>query len=150
MAAPDLTITRLFEAQGGTFGRLSGRNGLELYTVERQWLDNKPFVSCVPIGDYTLERHSTDRHRRTWALVGRTVSHFGSDAKPRYACLFHSANLPRQINGCVGPGTGLGLLNGNEIAAVNSVAAMTRFRQYLANADRPRLSIVNGPTFPKG
>ena len=73
------------------------------FTVECPWLDNAPFVSCVPVGRYLLEAHSSSRRGETWALVGETVSHYAS-ALPRYACLLHVANTVEDVVGCIGPG----------------------------------------------
>ena len=59
-------------------------------TIERPWLGNAKGVSCVPVGTYRLEKHSTEAHPRTWALVNLelNVLHWPDAAYPnaRTAC----------------------------------------------------------------
>ena len=145
-----LRLTRLFEHHGGTFGLLEDLGGaLRLYTVERPWLGNRPSVSCVPTGDYTLEEHSSRRFPKTWALVGRTVSHFPA-GKARSAVLFHAGNRPADLRGCIAPGLVLGTLHGRA-AVTSSRRAMTKLRKVAADdtprgmllADKHRLTITN-------
>jgi len=148
-----LWLTRLFQFQGGTYSILRGwtEGVLELYAVERAWAENRPFVSCVPPGDYTLTPHHSPRYPKTWALVGTTVAHYPSEGKARSAILFHAANLPHQLSGCIAPGINLGTLDGR-VAAVQSTAAMARLRAALEEGRKmstspPRLTIENSPHF---
>lgn len=84
--------------------RLDG--GQTYYTVERPWLDNAPYVSCIPEGVYTLKRHDSpkfktmqDRHdgEHTWEITG---------VPNRSVILFHTANYATELHGCVGLGHG--------------------------------------------
>lgn len=90
----------------GTFGKLV-LGDLELYTVERPWLNNQPRVSCVPEGSYTLEPHSGGKYTDTWALVGDTVSHWPDEGKRRSTCVFHAGNTYEDVKGCIAPGLSL-------------------------------------------
>ena len=58
----------------GTFGSLHLPDGSQLAVLEPPWIDNGPFVSCVPEGKYVLVPHNTEKYPDTWALVGKTVS----------------------------------------------------------------------------
>ena len=90
--------------ESGTLGSMVLPSGLKLYTIERPWLNNEPFVSCVPEGVYTLEYHRYKGKLDTWALVGDTVSHFPSD-KARNLILIHPANKVHELQGCIATGT---------------------------------------------
>jgi len=101
-------LTRLAYLPWGTFGEL--RIGdIRLYTVECPWLNNKRFESCIPEGRYSIIKHRSPKHGNCFALLGEGVVLNGNSAKPtdRYACLFHVANFPDNVQGCIGPGTAI-------------------------------------------
>ena len=49
-----IRITRFAHTPMGTFGSFWVL-GKQLYTCERPWLDNAPFVSCIPEGEYAIK-----------------------------------------------------------------------------------------------
>ncbi len=113
---------------------------LKLYTIEKPWRNNTPFLSCVPEGNYFLEMHDTRKYPDTWAIVGGTVSHKQQDGFERYACLFHTANHADQVSGCVGPGLGMQILK-DEVATFRSGDAMTALKLALEGPLRHTLTI---------
>lgn len=90
-----ILLERLALMPEGTLGRLTFEDGLELWTIERPWLDNKPWVSCIPTGVYTLHPHSGTR----WPSAIRIDGAHG-----RTAILFHPANWPSELHGCIACG----------------------------------------------
>lgn len=74
------------------------------YSLERPWVNNEPFISCVPEGEYELKYHRYKGRLDTYALVGETVSHFPSD-KQRNLILIHPANKVNELQGCIATGT---------------------------------------------
>ncbi len=116
--------------------------GQVYYTTERPWLDNEPNVSCVPVGSYRLEPHSSDRYPDTWALVGETVAHYDErPGIPRFTCLLHVANEPIDVEGCIGPGL-RSTASGNSSSSY-AMAALRALRDSGADPFE-RLEIVNG------
>lgn len=99
----------------GPYGRFSELlvEGRTFYGVERPWRDNRPYESCVPLGEYKLVwaptttpvPHQFDGH--TWYMVGDTVSLRQSD-KLRWGCAWHIGNVDEDVQGCLAPGSGLG------------------------------------------
>jgi hypothetical protein len=85
----------------GVHGKLFLPDGTELATLEPPWVDNEPFVSCIPEGIYTLVPHDTEKYPDTWALVGNTVSHFPAPDTKRSSVVFHSGNHVTDTAGCV-------------------------------------------------
>lgn len=81
-------------------------------TLERPWIPGPPGgakgISCVPPGQYQLERHDTEAHPRAYALVNPSlgVYHFDVPAgqQGRTACLIHVANRPEELRGCIALG----------------------------------------------
>lgn len=103
-----LSISRQPSTEIGTFGTLSW-SGLEIgYTAELPWLDNKSRISCIPKGEYSIVRHNSDKYPNVVALVNHRlgVYHQFKSGAIRSAILIHSANYPRQLLGCIAPGTG--------------------------------------------
>lgn len=91
---------------------------LTLCTLELPWipdpntrggLDSK---SCVPLGTYRLERHNSDAHPYSFALVNPDldVHHYEDPKHPelRALVLIHVANWAKQLQGCIAVGTRAG------------------------------------------
>lgn len=83
-------------------------------TIERPWIampgsrGGLSGKSCVPEGLYRLERHSSEAHPDTWALVNPDldVLHYEDRNRPNARCLvlIHPANRSRELRGCIAPG----------------------------------------------
>ncbi len=94
-----LMIMRSAEIGGATLGKLKVSNGLELITIERAWLNNQPFVSCIPDGHYQLEWDTTGRIRNVPRL---------RNVPERSQINIHAANLASELHGCIAVGMVLG------------------------------------------
>jgi len=89
----------------------------------------------VEPGFYLLEPHGWEpasvlKHKRTWALVGRDVSHQPEAGCSRSAVLFHEGNLDEHTLGCILVGLSRGVLAG-EPAVLRSREAMTKLRDLI-------------------
>ena len=73
------------------------------FSVERPWLNNKPNVSCIPDGDYFLEKADSPKFGECWKVL---------DVEDRTHILIHPANWPRDVEGCIG--LGMSVLEGFE------------------------------------
>lgn len=91
----DLTIERFCYAFDGTFGTVE-IGGYELYTVEQPWNDNKRGASCIPEGSYTCV--PSFYHRGNYKAIEIMGVPGG-----RTRILFHKANWPHQLRGCIAP-----------------------------------------------
>lgn len=83
--------------------------------VEQPWKDNRPFVSCIPAGDYELVPFSSNKFGDTFAFHNPELNVYAQmedrvDNNQRYACLFHAANRFDQLQGCLAPGSSLGYI----------------------------------------
>ena len=116
-----------------TLGRLK-IDDLELWTIERPWINNVPFKSCIPTGQYKVRRTNSPRFGPdTWQV---------QDVPDRTHILFHVANTSADVVGCIGCGISLYPdLNG----VGNSRKAMAKFDSYLAGLDETDLVIKTGP-----
>jgi hypothetical protein len=128
----NLILKRTARSTACTQGVLTLPGGLNLQTLELTWLPNPdapggmPDLSCVPPGHYDLVLHDTPKHPRTFALVNPDlgVIHAPDPAYPaaRVACLIHIANVPAELEGCVGLG-----MSATECEVSSSAAALQAF-----------------------
>jgi len=90
-----ITLERFAYLPEGTLGVIRWPNGPRVFTIERPWLNNEKFISCIPEGDYPLE----------WDLKGRirNVPRL-RNTEPRTQINIHAANHPSELHGCIAPG----------------------------------------------
>lgn len=88
----------------GTYGFLEVE-GLELWTAEQPWRENKKSRSCIPEGLYTVSRYVSPSRGECFVLTGRGVNIHDEGDGLRWGILFHSANWPDELKGCIAPGT---------------------------------------------
>lgn len=92
----ELRLERKIQANGAIVGVLSGLS-VPLYTLENDWLLNKPNVSCIPTGTYEVKPHgwqpdSPVKYKSVWQLqkvIGRS------------AILIHAGNTKKDTQGCI-------------------------------------------------
>ncbi len=120
-----ITITRTY-LDDATTGIMEFYNSdIKLVTIERPWLNNQNFVSCIPEGRYTVQPYNSPKHAEVWQIM---------NVENRQNCLFHSANFVRQLEGCVAPGLSAGYLLDNGIntrAVVQSVDAIQKMKEII-------------------
>jgi len=121
----NLTLTRFAYLDNGVFGRLVLPSGIRLYTVERPWLDNATSVSCIPEGRYRIK----PRHY----FGGGYDAYEICNVPGRTHILFHVANWPHDVEGCVGLGRRLDL---GEPAVWESTPAFKRFMSEMKGKTR--------------
>lgn len=124
----------------GTFGVFTLPSGRELYTVERPWLQNKPFESCIPEGVYRLKKRRSNVVKTTsggeyldgWEVTG---------VPGRSLIMLHVANWPRNVEGCIGVGLAYGILSGSLAVLSGSLAVLNSL-----NAFRILMDELDGDT----
>lgn len=111
----------------GTIGRMFAEGAI-FSTVERPWLDNEPFISCIPEGAYIVEPYSSAKYPDVYEI---------KDVPDRTHILFHAANYPTDVEGCVGVGA---KSHDRTLMVTHSRDAMERFKT-LMGQDPFRLQI---------
>lgn len=118
-----LILTRFAWTDMGVFGEMLV-DGQRLFTVERPWLDNRPAVSCIPLGVYECAPRRFYRGGydaiEVQGVPGRTY------------ILFHRGNVASDVQGCIAVTSRLGALNG-VWAGLNSRPA---FELFMAHFNR--------------
>lgn len=114
----------------GTFGVLTTDDGTKFPVVERNYYGNLRNVSSVPVGEYRLVPHHSEKHGETVALVNHALSvHHLKHSDGRYGILIHAANRASELFGCIAPGLDNGIVD-NEWAVIKSKSAMKQLREY--------------------
>jgi len=130
---PSIHLERFAYAPDGVFGRLTLPNGEKLYTVERPWLGNKPFESCIPDGVYELKKRVSPVVERTSGgefAEGWEVT----NVPEREYIMLHVANWPEDVEGCIGIGRDYAVLGGRN-AVTDSRASFRKLMRSLEGVD---------------
>ena len=89
----------------GVFGKLFINGNFYCYTVEQPWNNNKPYKSCVPVGEYELIEYRSPKYSDTYALHNPKLDVYAykeyAGENDRFACLLHPANWTHQLQGCI-------------------------------------------------
>lgn len=97
-----------------------------LFTVERPWLQNQPYISCIPEGKYLC--YSRPYYRGGYDAIAL------ADVPMRSHILFHKANRPVDLAGCIAPVSYLACLDG-DWAGLNSAAAFRRLMDWFGGEE---------------
>lgn len=141
-----LQLLRTERLADGVFGELIGVDvSLRLVTMEDDWRDNAPRLSCIPAGLYLLKRTIYHKHGyETFEVTG---------VKGRSRILIHPANTEEDVEGCIGVGMRRGFLhvakdedtgatNVTKHAVVGSKHAFGLFMEALADVDEADLEVL--------
>lgn len=115
-------LFRLDRSPQGTFGKLVLPGGVSLFTGELPWRDNKPQVSCIPVGLYRVVWGFSPHLKHNAYLV--------QDVARRFGIRMHAANFVgdtllgylAQVNGCIALGEKLGTMEGQKALLVSAPA----------------------------
>ena len=112
----NITILRSYHPTG-TNGRLYINGVFQCYTIELPWLYNKPQVSCIPEGNYLLEKRYSAKYGEHLLVTG---------VPARSLILIHPANNAlRDLKGCIAPVTTLLPLPGQGSSSRGAMAKIT-------------------------
>lgn len=149
-----LLLVRDYKGADCNQGKLSFSTPAEDFladTIERPWIPSPvcrgglKSRSCVPPGIYRLERHNTEAHPHTWALVNPLldVVHVGDDTDERIRTnvLIHIANYAREVKACIGIGQSRGHDEHGYRSVVASRLAMIELQRLLPYTNEHTLEI---------
>jgi hypothetical protein len=91
-----LVLTRTYFPEG-TQGVLEWNGTIVCYTIELPWLANQRRISCIPEGEYILQKRFSLKFKWHFLLI---------DVPGRSLILIHSANDAKlELLGCIAPVT---------------------------------------------
>ena len=89
-----LVLTRTYFPEG-TQGVLEWNGTIVCYTIELHWLENQKRISCIPEGEYILQKRFSPKFKRHLHLI---------NVPGRDLILIHPANdAKRELLGCIAP-----------------------------------------------
>ena len=100
-------------------------------TLERPWLDNQPFKSCIPEGEYVCQRVDSPKFGDTFEIT---------NVSGRTHILFHSANHVHQLQGCIALGQNISV-SATQLTLHNSRLAVDEFLNKLKGKNEFTLKI---------
>ena len=104
--------------------------------LERGWNDNKPNISCLPMGNHPLVLEYSDRFKKDLWEIKETGS--------RSECKFHSASFWYDLEGCISLGCRYRYINTDDYLDLSySKFMMERFHSVLKDFDEVEL-IISG------
>ena len=109
-----VNLVRHFSDKDCTIGSVFFLGKLFCFSLELPDLKNKPNVSCIPDGEYLCVFRKSPTHGDCYHI---------ENVKGRSGILIHSANLPRQLLGCIALGSSIGILEGQK-AVLSSKATV--------------------------
>ena len=124
-----LTLERTVRDDTITMGKLRG-DGWMLCTLENPWLNNEPYVSCIPVGYYECKRVDSPRYGNTFEVT---------DVEGRTHILFHWGNWEKNTLGCILVGTDSNWTD----MIMSSRKAFGEFIKYTQGVDQFVLEIRN-------
>ena len=125
-------LTRRASTDEGTAGVLTF-GGQSVFTMELPWRDNKPRVSCIPLGIYECAIVRSPKFGLVYGV---------KNVQGRSHVLIHAANVAgdvamgfdSQLHGCIAPAKYLGRMrnkSGNiQLAGLVSKPALTEFMRW--------------------
>lgn len=118
-----VTLKRAYMTDEVTMGmiKIQGVDHPPIFTLENPYIDNKPYISCIPPDSYVCEKFNGAKFKDVWQLMG---------VPDRSYILIHHGNREADTSGCVLVGLGAGILNG-EPAVLSSRDAMDLLRDIL-------------------
>ena len=141
----EIVLHRVSYALHATFGVLTQDNVPICVALEDPWLDNKKNVSCIPIGVYEAQRHTSRLFGNTFVVTG---------VEGRSGILFHAGNWagkrgvwkgPQKgdTQGCILPGTRFGVpsVSNGDMGVLNSREALKKFLRRLRGVNEFSLVI---------
>jgi Family of unknown function (DUF5675) len=120
-------LTRTATGDTGTFGRWISDSGKSYYSGELPWRDNAPDISCIPTGMYDVINQYSPKHGCNLYHVVNVPGRDAIEIHPANWFGDKSLSLKCDMLGCIGLGSGSGILNGQQaiLQSSNAIAEMT-------------------------
>lgn len=126
-----IRLQRFIEHKESTVGQLFINGYPQLYTLEQNWENNNRNVSCIPGSEYSMVLYDSERHGRTYKVMGVPM---------RDGIIIHAGNTAKDTKGCIL----LGLKYNKESRSVSdSKKAMIKFMDLMNLIPAARIEIFN-------
>jgi len=121
-----------------TFGQLFVNGRHFAFSLEREWKNNQPNISCIPAGTYDLVWHQSPKFGEVVALSSPSLGVHVTGGALRNYVYFHSGNTVEDTTGCILLGSAW---NPRQWALVDSDKATEEFYKLIDNHPSATLEI---------
>ena len=129
-----IKLVRAHRVLEATYGVLIVEDSPLCLTLELPWLNNEPFVSCIPTGAYTCKRVQSPKWGDTFEVA---------DVPGRTHILFHWGNSYKNSKGCVLLGRSFSHVDQDDVMDVaSSRDAFSAFMDALNGEESFKLEVV--------
>ena len=128
-----VNVQRFAYTPMGVFGTLVFRRFL-CYTVERPWLNNAAFKSCIPPGIYPIKLGRFFKKGYPAYEINQVSN--------RSLIKIHVANTMDDVQGCIGVGSVLGVVD-KKWAVLNSADTFAKFMEAMDGLEEGYINIKN-------
>jgi len=87
-----IKIIRFKKGYKSTLGKLYINKEFFCYTLEKEWLDNEKYISCIPEGKYSCKPYSSKKYPYVTQVT---------DVENRDKILIHKGNYHWDVKGCI-------------------------------------------------
>ena len=126
-------LRRVSTGHQGTFGVILHNDLPFAVTLERQWLDNRSNISCIPSGTYKCKRTNSPKFGNTFEVT---------NVQGRSHILFHKGNIDDDSHGCILIGEQFGKLS-DDTVILSSKAGFEEFMSIMMGEIGFRLIVVD-------
>lgn len=130
-----MRLIRVSSTGEGTFGVLEVGGYPFCVTLENPWMNNAPFVSCIPAGVYNCRRVDSPRFGDTFEVA---------DVEGRSHVVFHEGNTMKDTHGCILLGKHYGMLEA-EHGILASKITRESFMSTMDGLNEVILTITDAP-----
>jgi hypothetical protein len=95
-----IELNRIIDTEFGTFGTLQENKYTIAITLERRWLNNEQFVSCIPKGNYNCKLIDSSKGTLSSGKFANKA-YWVQDVKDRTEITIHVGNKLEDIEGCI-------------------------------------------------
>lgn len=134
-------LERLDRGESGTFGRLYFGDGWA-FSGELDWRDNRPNISCIPVGTYKVLWTYSPAFKRMMYLVASVPGRSGIRIHAANYMGHKDKGLKCHLYGCIALGTKIGTIAGQR-ALIRSRPAVGRLERW-SNRQPFELEIFDG------
>jgi hypothetical protein len=110
-------LIRVSSSEKGTFGNIIYNGKPLCVTLELPWRDNKPNISCIPMGTYEVVNFDSPSKGNVFLL---------KDVPNRSYIEIHVANFMSEIKGCIAVG-----MEFSDVGVAESAIAMKKLKRTL-------------------
>lgn len=115
---------------------IEGQDNPVWHTIEKPWLDNMAFKSCIPEGEYVVKSYTSQKYPDVWEITS---------VQDRTHILIHAGNWESDLQGCIAVGVSAGYMqqaSESKKAVTSSRIAINQLKKVIGYPSEFKLKIT--------